>query len=226
MKLNEDLIVVEQVAGAALLGLGIYVLVKAKDFQEIVETPNAAAILVIIIGGVTFFIAFLGCCGASSESSCMLTSYAIIVGIVFLAEAAAAVLLLVYTSKITDLASNGVKEAFSKYKPGDTTEAVNPIVDILQFSLQCCGVEGKDYWNGKYPVSGQVPMSCCFDPSKPSSAGQCGGPGGSMPFEASCATKTEDFLRLFSGLLAAILITAGVVKIIAACFACSLKNAQ
>ncbi|KAI1300256.1 Leukocyte surface antigen CD53 [Halotydeus destructor] len=130
------------VIGVTLVTMGTYLLVKSKDFDKIVETPDAAAILVIIVGSVTFLIAFLGCCGASQESSCMLTTYAIVVGLVFLLEIAGAILLLVYTGQITDIARDGVRQAVNKYDPTQVNPPapINGFVDILQWSLKCCGL--------------------------------------------------------------------------------------
>lgn len=83
------------------MGLGAYVLFQSKNWDQIVEAPDAGAILVILVGLTTFLIAFFGCCGASQESQCMLSTYAVIVGLVFMVEIAAAILLLLYTREVT-----------------------------------------------------------------------------------------------------------------------------
>jgi CD63 antigen len=221
------------IIGATLVSMGVYLLVKSRDFDQIIETPDAAAVLVVIVGAVTFVIAFLGCCGASQESSCMLTSYAIIVGLVFLLEVAGAILLLVYTGQITQIARQGVETAVDKYDPkqNSTSAPVNGFVDILQWSLQCCGSEGPmDYsTKGKF-TAGKTPLSCCFDPladsDEPQTTCSDGGSNGSKAsFKQGCAQALDDFLHLFVGIIAGILIFAGAIKIIAACFACSLRNA-
>lgn len=219
-----------QVIGATLVSLGVYLLVKSRDFEKIVEAPDAAAVLVVAVGVVTFVIAFFGCCGASQESSCMLTTYAIIVGLVFIVEIAGAILLLVYTQQITDIARDGVSRAVQKYDPKEPKTPVNGFVDILQWSLKCCGAEGKeDYY--KKGVR-EVPRSCCFDPLETGNGierlGTCGNLDDAntvLAFGKGCTTALDDFLHLFTGLLAGFLIFAGAIKIIAACFACSLRNA-
>jgi len=216
------------VIGATLVSLGVYLLVKSRDFEKIVEAPDAAAVLVVAVGLVTFFIAFLGCCGASQESSCMLTTYAVIVGLVFIVEVAGAILLLVYTRQITDIARDGVTKAVSAYDQSVPEKPVNGFVDILQWSLQCCGVDGKrDYYQ---KGARETPRSCCFDPLETNAGnlGSCGRLDDSStvePFKTGCTTALDNFLHLFTGLLAGFLIFAGAVKIIAACFACSLRSA-
>jgi len=218
------------VIGATLVSLGVYLLVKSRDFEKIVEAPDAAAILVVVVGAVTFVIAFFGCCGASNESPCMLTTYAIIVGLVFVVEVAGAILLLVYTRQITEIARDGVHKAIAKYNQNEVDNPVNGFVDVLQFSLKCCGAESKYdfYQRGRK----DVPRSCCYDPletdQRTSGRGTCGDTtdtNTATPFSVGCTKALDDFLHLFTGLLAGFLIFAGSIKIIAACFACSLRNA-
>jgi len=217
------------VIGATLVSLGVYLLVKSRDFDKIVEAPDAAAILVVAVGAVTFLIAFLGCCGASQESSCMLTTYALVVGLVFIVEVAGAIVLLVYTRQITDIARDGVEKAIEKYDPSKPEQPVNGFVDILQWSLKCCGATNKqDYYRRGVR---EVPRSCCYDPLETQGSGSLGScgrqddPNTTAPFNTGCTTALNDFLHLFTGLLAGFLIFAGAVKIIAACFACSLRSA-
>lgn len=83
------------------MGVGGYVLTQSKNWDQIIEAPDAGAILVILVGLTTFLIAFFGCCGASQESQCMLSTYAVIVGLVFLVEIATAILLLLYNREVS-----------------------------------------------------------------------------------------------------------------------------
>lgn len=88
--------------GLALLISGIFVLLKARDFQDILETPDAAAILVIVVGLAVSIVAFFGCCGALQEGKCMLLTYALIIAIAMILEIIAAVLLLVYMGTVSN----------------------------------------------------------------------------------------------------------------------------
>jgi len=78
----------------------------------------------------------------------------------------------------------------------------------------------------------EVPRSCCYDPLETGRPGDKLGTCGRLdesntgtPFSKGCVDALDDFLHLFTGLLAGFLIFAGAIKIIAACFACSLRNA-
>jgi len=142
---------------------------------------------------------------------------------------AGAIVLLVYTQQITDVARNGVTNAIGKYDEIDPKNPVNGFVDLLQYGLKCCGADSKSDWYARGRSS--VPRSCCFDPIETdgrSRLGTCGDrqdPNTATPFSQGCTQALDDFLRLFTGLLAGFLIFAGAIKIIAACFACSLRNA-
>lgn len=71
-----------QVAGAAILGVGVWVKVDSASLLGIVEhvedeAPGLSQLanvgyLLIAVGGVLLVIGFLGCCGAIRESRCML----------------------------------------------------------------------------------------------------------------------------------------------------------
>lgn len=102
------------------------------------------------------------------------------------------------------------------------------VVDFVQSSFECCGTFGKNYWYNRADYSDRLPLSCCYRTVEYSAHGTCGATtraGTAIPFNKSCTQALDDFLRLFTGLLAGILIFAASVKIIAACFACALANA-
>lgn len=123
----------------------------------------------------------------------------------------------------------GVDKSFDNYNR-QKTNPIDGVVDIVQSSFECCGTFGKNYWyarpQGDY--RDHLPMSCCKKAVEYSTRGSCGSsntPGSEVPFNKSCSEALDDFLRLFTGLLAGILIFAAAIKIIAACFACALANA-
>ena len=74
-----------QVAGAAILGVGIWLKVDPRITQllQVANTANstnlisAAAIVLIVVGALMFLIGGLGCCGAMQESIWMLTTVSI-----------------------------------------------------------------------------------------------------------------------------------------------------
>lgn len=72
----------QQLAGAAVLGVGIWVKVDSASFFSLLDKiPGATeelnqvlnvGYLLIAVGGVLLVLGFLGCCGAMKESKCML----------------------------------------------------------------------------------------------------------------------------------------------------------
>jgi hypothetical protein len=69
-----------QLSGAAILGVGIYLIVDTTIVQylEIIQVSSddpylkTAAFILIGIGAFVFVVGFFGCCGAIKENKCML----------------------------------------------------------------------------------------------------------------------------------------------------------
>lgn len=130
--------------------------------------------------------------------------------------------------QITQLVRDGVNSSFNRYKKGPKANPIDGVVDFVQSSFECCGTYGKQYWYDREDYRDQLPLSCCHRATEYTTRGSCGDsnrPGSGTPFNKSCQDALDDFLRLFTGLLAGILIFAAAIKIIAACFACALANA-
>lgn len=65
----------EQLGGACLLGIGIWVMVDPTGFREIVAANPlliTGAYILLAMGGLLFLLGFLGCCGAVRENKCLL----------------------------------------------------------------------------------------------------------------------------------------------------------
>merc|ERR1712212_61881 len=100
-------------AGAAILGVGIWVKVDSSSIlgfiDQIEDAPSEinqilnVGYLLIAVGAVLLIIGFLGCCGAIKESRCMLLMFFVIVLVVFIAEVAGAVIVLVFKPLAEDL---------------------------------------------------------------------------------------------------------------------------
>ena len=123
---------------------------------------------------------------------------------------------------------SGVNKSFDGYKTGRQANPVDGVVDFVQSSFECCGTNGKSYWYSRADFSDHLPLSCCYKTVEYSTVGTCGATtrsGTGNPFTKGCTQALDDFLHLFTGILAGVLIFAASVKIIAACFACALANA-
>lgn len=65
----------EQLGGACLLGIGVWVMVDPTGFREIVAANPlliTGAYILLAMGGLLFLLGFLGCCGAVRENKCLL----------------------------------------------------------------------------------------------------------------------------------------------------------
>lgn len=123
---------------------------------------------------------------------------------------------------------DGVNKSFDSYKTGKPGNPVDGVVDFIQSSFECCGTTDKNYWYSRNDFRDHLPLSCCYKAVEYSTLGSCGATtmtGTGTPFNKSCTQALDDFLHLFTGLLAGILIFAASVTIIASCFACALANA-
>lgn len=146
------------ITGLALIGLGAYVQIQAKEYLDFlgnayVNTP----VVFMIVGGVIFVIAFFGCCGAWKKSECMIYTYAVFLLIVLLAEIGAGIAAYVMHGDLETEMETNMKNGMTHY---NTTgyEGVTNTWDILQGKLKCCGVKAPEDWADK---GKNMPDSCC-----------------------------------------------------------------
>jgi len=117
-------------AGAAVIGLGIYYLVgQTIPGLSLVKTISIA---IVSLGGVVLIISFLGCCGSAQESRCMLSFYWALVFILTVGTVVIAVLAFTNTWKVGDL----IDQAWQ----GLNSESKKWIYD----TFQCCGFTSPD----------------------------------------------------------------------------------
>ena len=102
--------------GAALLALGIYVMVdprlqKLKETLPINGNPGLEksisyieifAIVLIVLGSILLIVGFLGCCGAMKQVKLFLTCYAIIIAIIIIIEVGFTIYFVVFQAKFKD----------------------------------------------------------------------------------------------------------------------------
>lgn len=185
------------VAGAALVGFGIYTRTSAAGmtkFSSILGSnllPTISLVL-IITGAVIIILSFLGCCGAIKEVKCMLLMYFIILLLLFTAFLVGGILLYAFRQKIEDatIQQLGDQLQTSYGQPGE--EAVTDAWDSMQKLFKCCGVNGNvnttTSW-AFYKLSSQwflsadpgtrnieyVPTSCCKDAENTPNVTKCQG---------------------------------------------------
>ncbi|XP_016117919.1 tetraspanin-1-like [Sinocyclocheilus grahami] len=167
-------------AGAAILGVGIWVAVDRVSLLGILENiedapPELAQLanigyVLIGVGVFLTLVGFLGCCGAVKESKCMLLSFFSIVLIIFLVEVAAAIVLFVFeplVQKALDGIGQKVAESI-KNKYGED-ESYTSIWDSTMSELKCCGYNNyTDFMGSPFESTASFyPVTCCRSSSGP-----------------------------------------------------------
>ncbi|XP_063333328.1 tetraspanin 34a [Pelmatolapia mariae] len=162
-------------AGAVILGVGIWVQVDSNSFLDILdEVEDASSLsqlvnvsyLLIAVGAVLLVIGFLGCCGAIRESKCMLLTFFSIVLIIFLIEVAGAIVLFVFKDVagelLQELEKNVQKTIVNNY---GKNEKLTSVWNNTMEELKCCGyrnytdfTDSPFYNNGG---KGLYPTPCC-----------------------------------------------------------------
>ncbi|XP_030270313.1 tetraspanin 34a [Sparus aurata] len=161
-------------AGAAILGTGIWVKVDSGSLLGILDNVEGApselsqlasiSYLLIAVGAVLVVIGFLGCCGAMRESRCMLLTFFSIVLIIFIIEVAGAVVLLVFKGLADQLLQDledGIRKDLTDNYGKD--EGVTSLWNTTMEKLKCCG--GKNYTDfddSKFFTDNRFyPNTCC-----------------------------------------------------------------
>ncbi|XP_071360211.1 tetraspanin 34a [Trachinotus anak] len=166
------------VAGAAILGVGIWVKVDSGSLLGLLEDVDNAppeisqlvnvSYLLMAMGGVLLVIGFLGCCGAVRENKCMLLTFFSIVLIIFLVEVAGAVVLLVFQGLAEDLLGEleaGVKSSIQKQYGNEDDAGLTSLWNATMEEFKCCGFKNYTDFEGSPFNTGHggnvYPTMCC-----------------------------------------------------------------
>ncbi|XP_043106713.1 tetraspanin 34 [Puntigrus tetrazona] len=166
-------------AGAAVLGVGIWVVVDRVSLLGILENiedapPELAGLanigyVLIGVGAFLTIMGFLGCCGAVKESKCMLLSFFSIVLIIFLVEVAAAIVLFVFqplVQKALDEIGQKVVEGIEDNYGED--DGYTSVWNSTMSELKCCGYNNyTDFMNSQFVMMNVYPTMCCTNSSRP-----------------------------------------------------------
>ncbi|XP_067088642.1 tetraspanin-1-like isoform X2 [Osmerus mordax] len=191
------------VAGAAILGVGIWVKVDSGSIlgfiQGIKDAPEGlnqllnVGYLLIAIGALLLIIGFLGCCGAVRESRCML----------LLAEE--------LISKLGTQAVDSIKKDYGKNP--DVTGLWNATMD----TLKCCGFYNSSDFDGspfQMPDSNRYPPQCCKDTTRPCASKDAIVPG--------CFPKFKKLIDENSAVIAGVALGIAALEILAMVFSMTL----
>jgi hypothetical protein len=159
-------------SGAAILGVGIWILVdpNLKEYMEVIKDASnddeflkIAAYILIGFGTFVFLVGFCGCCGAIRSSKCLLGFYIFFLVAVFAGELAAGIYVAVFKNDINNKLNTGLADSI-KY---NYNEKLRPAWDAVQTELKCCGGNGAgDYndsaWRNSSTTGVRIPPSCCI----------------------------------------------------------------
>ncbi|XP_019623139.1 PREDICTED: leukocyte surface antigen CD53-like isoform X2 [Branchiostoma belcheri] len=147
--------------GAAMLGLGIFLLVDTNtgSVLSVTGVPTgelyAGGIVLTVAGSITMVVGFFGCCGAIKESQCMLVTFAVFLCCLIAMEIAVGVYYVVAKDRVNELIENSLNSLANKnYTEYSTAEQA--LIDTLQKEMECCGMNSTDDWDPK-------PSSCVCD---------------------------------------------------------------
>jgi len=150
------------VTGLALIGLGAYVQIAAKEYLDFLGNQYAnTPIIFIIVGVVIFIVAFLGCCGACTKNKCMMYTYASLLLLILIVEIGAGIAAYVMQGQLETVVKDNMKDGMMNYNKTNY-EGVTQSWNSMQRNLKCCGVTSKDDWKDATLTSyGKIPHSCC-----------------------------------------------------------------
>ncbi|XP_027012270.2 tetraspanin 34 isoform X2 [Tachysurus fulvidraco] len=161
-------------AGAAILGVGIWVTVDSSSMLGVLDhikdaPPQLAQLanvgyLLIAVGSILALMGFLGCCGAITENKCMLLTFFIIVLLIFIAEVAGAIVVLVFKPLAKDILDNLNQQFVEAIKKDyGNNEDFTSVLNSTMTQLKCCGYNNYTDFTGSPFVSNTklYPEVCC-----------------------------------------------------------------
>ncbi|XP_027012269.1 tetraspanin 34 isoform X1 [Tachysurus fulvidraco] len=163
-------------AGAAILGVGIWVTVDSSSMLGVLDhikdaPPQLAQLanvgyLLIAVGSILALMGFLGCCGAITENKCMLLTFFIIVLLIFIAEVAGAIVVLVFKPLAKDILDNLSQQFVEAIKKDyGNNEDFTSVLNSTMTQLKCCGYNNYTDFTGSPFVSSTklYPEVCCSE---------------------------------------------------------------
>uniref|UniRef100_A0A182LRX5 Tetraspanin n=1 Tax=Anopheles culicifacies TaxID=139723 RepID=A0A182LRX5_9DIPT len=205
------------VVAAMLLSMAVAIGNLFDDFQNFIDShffvpPN----LLIAIGVILLVIALFGCVGALKESTAMINVYGVLLLIVFVLQLAAAIAAFVMRGQVEMMVRQKIFDSMADYKQ---VEGYRNPIDMLQNTLECCGVDGYNDWAQFLPSDGIVmeyPETCC---AAPPIDGEC------IPRDYGCYARLSWLISQGSVLIATGTVAVAFVQVLGAVCAFMLASA-
>jgi len=146
------------------------------DFSQFLDNHFLSIpTLLVAVGVIMLLVAIFGVVGAFKESTMLTNIYATLLLLVFILEISAAIAGFILQGQVRDMLVRTMNQsmmAFNKY------ESASVAVNFMQNSLECCGVDGPQDWEGILPIQDSsdnttvvVPESCCAQYNSDDSCG-------------------------------------------------------
>jgi len=124
-----------------------------------------------------------------------------------------------------------MKSEISSYDRNNPDDAHNQMLDTIQKSIICCGVEKPEDWKNNTDSSRYLPDSCCYETQSSeeiASTSNCANTKLKYYATHGCATKIATFVKRQSVLLGSIGISFILLQVIsiifAYCLCCSIRS--
>jgi len=217
------------VAGAAILGVGVWVKVDSGSLLGILDhlEDDSSGLsqlinisyLLIAVGAVLLVIGFLGCCGAIRESRCMLLTFFSIVLIIFLVEVAGAVVLLVFQGLADQLFKSLEKEVVKSIKKEyGESEALTSLWDATMEEFKCCGyMNYTDFDDSPYYTNhgGKFYPPTCCNTTTTTDEDTCSADSAHLSMVNGCLDKLMDLIVENAVIIAAVALGIAAIEIAA-----------
>lgn len=206
------------IVAAMLLSMAVAIGNLFDDFRSFIDShfyvpPN----LLIAIGVILLVIALFGCVGALKESTAMINVYAILLLIVFVLQVSAAIAAFVMRGQVSNMVRQKIFDSMAEYQENPGTYRNS--IDMLQNTLECCGVDSYTDWDQFLPSNAtmmEYPETCCAEPPM---GGEC------MPRAYGCYSRLSWLISQGSILIATGAVAVAFVQILGSVCAFMLARA-
>lgn len=215
-------------AGAAILGIGIWTEIDPGQFDAFLGNSGYAlpAKILIAAGAFVMVVGFLGCCGAIKESRPLLGAFFACLFLIFAAEAVAGILGFLYRDRVEEELTNTLKEEIQNNYGVKIDSTTNANVDNLQIRLECCGSSNYTDWREsewkKLNPTKRVPLSCCKEGKNTSTCNNDTGFDSDNIHTKGCLSELKQFVDDHLIILGIVAVSIAGIQLLGMIFACCL----
>ncbi|XP_058794193.1 CD63 antigen-like [Phymastichus coffea] len=149
------------ITGIVFISVGAVILIAYRGYGNFVDIwVFAVPVLMIVVGVVVFVTSFFGCCGAVKENHCMIITFSVLLLLIFALELGAGIAGYMMSNKVDKMLEKCMNDTLQAYI---SREDYRQSWDIMQYDLQCCGVNSPADWLKAGFANNKLPHSCCTE---------------------------------------------------------------